>query len=114
MLLPSTVRLVGAPRLVGDVEGASLKRPPPWPLPPLPPTPPAPPSAWLPRTVQPGTVRTAPSRFAIPPPSPSPPLPPAPPWPPRASLSASVLLLIVAVLLMTKLGESVQTKLAMP
>src|SRR5262245_52529308 len=98
IVLPSTVRLVGAPGLLGCVEGLSLKRPPPKPLPPLPPAPPAPPRAWLPVSVLSETVRTAPKIVARPPPRASPPLWPLAPWPPMACLSAIVLLRTVVVL----------------
>src|SRR6516225_9950405 len=97
-VVPWTVRTVGAPRLVGKVDGPSLKRPPPRPLPPLPPAPPAPPRAWSPLSVLPETVRIAPKTFATPPPNASSPLPPSAPWPPTAWLSAIVLLLTAVVL----------------
>src|SRR5262249_4745709 len=98
IVLPEMTRTVRAPGLVGKVDGPSLKRPPPRPLPPFPPGPPTPPRAWLPLSVLPATVGIAPKRFAMPPPRPSPPSPPPAPWPPTAWLSVIVLLLTVTVM----------------
>src|SRR5262249_9124578 len=97
IVLPRTVRTVGAPGLVGRVDGLSLKRPPPKPPPPWPPVPPAPPSAWLPVSVLSETVRTAPKVLARPPPRASPPLWPLASRPPMAWFSMIALLPTVVV-----------------